>query len=123
MTKNWVPGPVLMKEMDGVLTAKSSNPLMPRSCMSFLVKTSMLTGTSCRFSLRLRAVTTISLSWPLSGESAAIARGGATARRAKAPPSRLAAKEAKAAVDKKAPRKMAAAPKPKARPKPKKKTS
>jgi DNA topoisomerase-1 len=58
-----------------------------------------------------------------AGSGGSGARGGATARRAKAPPSRLAAKEAKAAVDKKAPRKMAAAPKPKARPKPKKKTS
>ncbi len=50
------------------------------------------------------------------------ARGGATARRAKAPPARLAAKEAKAAVDKKAPRKIAAAPKAKAKARPKKKT-
>jgi hypothetical protein len=48
--------------------------------MSFFVKTSMLRGTSCRFSSRLRAVTTISCSpEEVSAGSAAGARGGATA--------------------------------------------
>ena len=49
--------------------------------MSFCVNTSMLTGTSCRFSSRLRAVTTTSCSAPAGGlrggrGSAGAARGG-----------------------------------------------
>jgi hypothetical protein len=49
--------------------------------MSFAVKTSMLRGTSCRFSVTLRAVTTISSMPPDSGAFAAAAKtGGAWGR-------------------------------------------
>ena len=48
---------------------------MPRFCISFCVNTSMLTGTSCRFSSRLRAVTTTSWSAPAVASAAAASAG------------------------------------------------
>src|ERR1700722_15426590 len=49
---------------------------MPRFCMSFLVNTSTLKGTSCRFSSRLRAVTTTSARPPELELSASAASDG-----------------------------------------------
>src|SRR2546427_218614 len=54
---------------------------MPRFCRSLWVRTSMLMGTSCRFSSRLRAVTRTSCSPPLEASADAAnagVRGAAT---------------------------------------------
>src|SRR5579864_6594507 len=58
---------------------------MPRFCTSFELNTSMLRGTVCRFSSRLRAVTTTSCSAPLVLASAAAAASSAPARCAAVP--------------------------------------
>src|SRR6202035_704163 len=54
--------------------------LMARFCRSFFVKTSMLRGTFCRFSSRLRAVTMTSCSGPPRAVSVAAAASSAGAR-------------------------------------------
>src|SRR6516165_5182867 len=65
---------------------------MPRFCMSFCDSTSMLIGTSCRFSSTLRAVTTTSCNAPPAAAEVAGAAVSANAgARGTATPARAAA--------------------------------